>query len=139
VFSGIEGCAIAISAANCDIAIWFTNDFRQSVDDFDADGIKPGKPLRPCPRARLTLRLGASFQDRHLAQTQATFRHQNDSRRPVQSWLRGEQVQLERMLLKSLADLMIRDRTTFDQLERETKRCPELTHSWQTISSNYGA
>jgi hypothetical protein len=40
------------------------------------------------------------------------------------------------MSLKFLADLMIRDRTTFDQLKRETKRCLELTHSWQAISSN---
>jgi serine/threonine protein kinase/Tfp pilus assembly protein PilF len=43
-------------------------------------------------------------------------------------WLARDE-ELERdVALKFLPDLMIRDRTAFDQLKRETKRCLELTH-----------
>src|SRR5436190_11844655 len=44
-------------------------------------------------------------------------------------WLARDE-ELERdVALKFLPDLMIRDRSAFDQLKRETKRCLELTHS----------
>jgi serine/threonine protein kinase len=43
-------------------------------------------------------------------------------------WL-ARDVELERdVALKFLPDLMIQDRSAFDQLRRETKRCLELTH-----------
>jgi serine/threonine protein kinase/Tfp pilus assembly protein PilF len=43
-------------------------------------------------------------------------------------WLARDE-ELERdVALKFLPDLMIRDRSVFDQLRRETKRCLELTH-----------
>ncbi len=43
-------------------------------------------------------------------------------------WLARDE-ELERdVALKFLPDLMIQDRTAFDQLRRETKRCLELTH-----------
>lgn len=43
-------------------------------------------------------------------------------------WLARDE-ELERLVaLKALPDLMIRDRTLFDQLKHETKRCLELTH-----------
>src|SRR6201993_1593341 len=44
-------------------------------------------------------------------------------------WLARDE-ELERdVALKVLPDLMIHDRSAFDQLRRETKRCLELTHS----------
>jgi serine/threonine protein kinase len=43
-------------------------------------------------------------------------------------WLARDE-ELERdVALKFLPDLMIQDRSTFDELRRETKRCLELTH-----------
>src|SRR5881397_2775560 len=43
-------------------------------------------------------------------------------------WLAHDE-ELERdVALKFLPDLMIHDRSTFDELRRETKRCLELTH-----------
>src|SRR5947208_13812812 len=45
-------------------------------------------------------------------------------------WLARDE-ELERNLaLKFLPDLMIQDRSVFDQLKRETKRCLELTHPY---------
>ncbi len=43
-------------------------------------------------------------------------------------WLARDE-ELERdVALKFLPDLMVQDRSTFDELRRETKRCLELTH-----------
>ena len=43
-------------------------------------------------------------------------------------WLARDE-ELERdVALKFLPDLVIHDRSAFDQLRRETKRCLELTH-----------
>jgi len=45
-------------------------------------------------------------------------------------WLARDE-ELERdVALKFLPDLMIQDRSVFDQLKRETKRCLELTHPY---------
>jgi hypothetical protein len=78
VFSGSEGCAIAISDPNSDAAIWFTNDFRPGVDDFNAGRVTRRNLIRPRSTAGIALRPEANLQDRHLAKIEAALRRQDN-------------------------------------------------------------